>query len=142
MEILVNILLWIHLLGLIGAGGGAVAMPAIGGKLATATPDTQSVLFDIVARVSTASRGSLGVLIVTGPLLFWLKWDFTAPSMAWFGVKMLLVLALLAAVIVAGINLKKARQGDMAALKTGLMASRLMGPGLLLTVLCAVFAFN
>ena len=142
MDILVNLLFWIHLLALVGGGASSVAMPIIGSKLAAADGATRETLFDIAGRISKAGRGALGGLIVTGILLFWLKWDFSAPSMAWFGIKMMLVLVLLGAVTVGGINFKKARGGDMAAGQTARLAGQVAGLTLAGIVLAAVFAFN
>lgn len=142
MTILINLLFWVHLLALAGGGASAVAMPIIGSKLAGADGATRQTLFDIAGRISRVGRGALGVLVVTGLLLFWLKWDFSAPSAMWFGVKMALVLILLGAIIVGGINFKKARGGDAAAARTAALAGRIAGPTLAGVVLAAVFAFS
>jgi protoporphyrinogen IX oxidase len=142
MNIVVNLLFWLHLLALVGGGGSAVAMPIIGSKLATADGSTRQTLFEIAGRISKASRGALGGLIVTGILLFWLKWNFSAPSMIWFGIKMALVLVLLGAVIVGGINFKKAQQGNGAAARTAMLAGRISGLALVGVILAAVFAFS
>ncbi|KFC66309.1 putative membrane protein [Devosia sp. LC5] len=142
MDILINLLFWVHLLALVGGGASSVAMPIIGGKLATADGTTRETLFEIAGRLSKTGRGALGVLIVTGIVLFWLKWDFSAPYMIWFGVKMALVLLLLGAVTVSGIQFKKARAGDVAAARTARMAGQVAGLALAGVILSAVFAFN
>ena len=142
MDILINLLFWVHLLALVGGGASSVAMPIIGSKLATAGGATRETLFEIGGRISTAGRGALGGLIVTGVLLFWLKWDFSAPSMIWFGIKMALVVLLLVGVIVGGINFKKARGGDAAAARTAALAGQIVGLTLAGVILAAVFAFN
>ena len=142
MDILINLLFWVHLLALVGGGASSVAMPIIGSKLATADGATRQTLFEIAARISAAGRGALGGLVITGILLFWLKWDFSAPSMIWFGVKMALVVVLLGCVIAGGINFKKARDGDPAAARTAALAGRIAGLSLAGVILAAVFAFN
>ena len=142
MDILINLLFWVHLLALVGGGASSVAMPIIGSKLATADGATRATLFEIGGRISTAGRGALGGLIVTGLLLFWLKWDFSAPSMIWFGIKMALVVLLLVGVIVGGINFKKAQGGDAAAARTAALAGQIVGLTLAGVILAAVFAFN
>lgn len=142
MDILVNLLFWVHLLALVGGGASSVAMPVIGSKLATADGATRETLFDIAGRIAKAGRGALAGLIVTGILLFWLKWDFSAPSMLWFGIKMALVLVLIATVTIGGINFKKARGGDVAAARTAGLAGRVGGLALVGIILAAVFAFN
>jgi putative membrane protein len=142
MDILIKLLFWVHLLALVGGGASSVSMPIIGSKLATADGATRETLFEIAGRITKAGRGALGGLIVTGILLFWLKWDFSAPSMLWFGIKMALVLVLLGAVIVGGINFKKARGGDVAAAQTAALAGRIAGLALVGVILAAVFAFD
>ena len=111
MELLNNILFWIHLASL-GLGGAAVfGNPVVGSMMATATAESRPVLISILHRLSTLGRTAVGLLIVTGPLLFWLKYGFTVPNV-WFWVKMVLVVVLLGVVIFAGINGARAEKGD------------------------------
>ena len=142
MDIVLNILLWIHLIALVGGGASAVAMPAIAGQLPTATPDARAALGKVARRLTMAGRGAVVVLIITGPLMYWLKWNFTPVSEAWFGIKMLFVLAIVAGMIVSGINAKKAMQGDAGAQRIVQLSGILTGVALLIVVLAAVFAFN
>ena len=137
-----NILLWIHLLALVGGGVTSIVMPIVGSMIPTATPESRPILFAVASRVVSIGRGALGVLLVTGPLMFWLKWQFTAVSMTWFSIKMALVAVMLIGVIVGGINFKKAQQGDLAAARTARLAGSINGVALLGIVLAAVFAFN
>jgi protoporphyrinogen IX oxidase len=141
MEIVNGILFWIHLVALVGGGAAAVVMPIIGKQMPAATPETRAALLALGYQVSVAGRGAIGALIVTGPLLFWLKWNFSPSSMIWFGIKMALVVALLVGVSIAGINLKKAHSGDAAAAATARKVGRINGVLLLGIILAAVFAF-
>lgn len=142
MEIVSELLFWAHLVALIGAGGSAVAMPVIVAQLDGAEGDARARLFAVARRAAMAARGALVVLIVTGPLLLWLKWDFHAPSAPWFGVKMLLVLVVVGAVIFAGLSLKKLAQGDASVLPQVRLANQVGGIALVMVVLTAVFAFS
>jgi uncharacterized membrane protein len=142
VEILNNILLWIHLMALVAGGAGSVAMPAIAAQMAGAPADARPVLGAIQRRIAMTGRAAVVVLLITGPLMFWLKWNFTAPSMIWFGLKMLFVLLLLVAMIVGGLNMKKASQGDAGAQRLMMQMGMLTSGALLLIVLSAVFAFN
>lgn len=137
-----NILLWIHLLALVGGGVTSIVMPIVGSMIPTAPPESRPILFAVASRVVSIGRGALGVLLVTGPLMFWLKWQFTAVSMTWFSIKMALVAVMLIGVIVGGINFRKAQQGDLAAARTARLAGSINGVALLGIVLAAVFAFN
>jgi uncharacterized membrane protein len=142
MEIVNGILFWIHLVALVGGGATAVVMPIIGKQMPTATPEARAALLALGYRISVAGRGAIGALIVTGPLLFWLKWDFSPPSMIWFGIKMVLVVALLVGVSIAGVNLKKAQSGDATAAATARRVGPINGMILLGIILAAVFAFG
>jgi uncharacterized membrane protein len=142
MDILIGILFWIHLMALVGGGAASVAMPAIGAQMQGATPDARQRLLAVSKRLMMAGRGSVVALIITGPLMFWLKWDFTAPSMIWFTIKMVLVVILIICMIVGGIAFRKAQEGDASAIARSKMAGQLAGLSLLLIVLAAVFAFG
>lgn len=112
MEIINDILFWIHLASL-GLGGAATfGLPVVGSKMAEATPEQRPLLFAIANQLSTLGRAALGALIVTGPLLVWLRYGGGTGFNTWFWIKMVLVLVLLGLVIYAGINAKKAQGGD------------------------------
>jgi uncharacterized membrane protein len=116
MDITLDILFWIHLLALSLGGVAVFGIPVVGAKMATATAETRPLLFSIAKRLSTIGRAALGLLLITGPLMFWLRYGWVAPN-AWFWVKMVLVLAIIAVVIFAGINARRAEGGDMTAAK-------------------------
>jgi protoporphyrinogen IX oxidase len=142
MDIINNLLFWLHLVGL---GLGAVAsfgLPVVGRQMPTATPETRPTLFKVAEGMSMLGRAGFATLIVTGPLLVWLKFGGTAGFTAWFWAKMVLVVLLLIVVIYAGINAKRAEGGDRAA---GMRQGQIGMAALVLylgVVLCAVFAFN
>jgi putative membrane protein len=142
MEIINNLLLWLHLTALAAGAVPAFGMPVVGSKMRAATPETRAVLFSIAHGLSSVGRGAFAVLLVTGPLLVWLKFGGVSGLSWWFSLKMLLVLILLIGVIYSGMLLKRAEGGDAG-------AARLMprlGGGLMVVylgvVLSAVFAFN
>ncbi len=78
MDILNNLLFWLHLIGL---GLGAVAsfgLPVVGRQMPTATAETRPTLFKVAEGMSTLGRAGFAILIVTGPLLVWLKFGGTS----------------------------------------------------------------
>ena len=141
MGILTNILFWIHLSALSLGGAATFGIPVVGRLMPTATNDTRPLLFKVAKGLSTVSRAGLGLLIITGPLMVWLKFGGTGFN-AWFWAKMVLVLLLLITVIYAGINGKAAEGGDMAAAKRSPLIGMVAMLLLLGVVFCAVFAFN
>ncbi len=142
MDIVNNLLFWLHLIGLGLGFTASFGIPVAGAQVAGATPEMRPTLFKVVNGLTRVGRIGFGVLIVTGPILFWLKWQGSAPEMAWFTAKMVLVLAMLVFLIIAGITSKRAQTGDIEAGKRMPMLS-MIGTGILvLIVLSAVFAFN
>ena len=74
----------------------------------SATPAEQRPALLPVGGVLTAiGRAAIGLLIVTGPLMLWLKWGGHTPSDAWFGIKMLFVVILIVGIIMSSIGLKR-----------------------------------
>ena len=142
MDILIDVLFWIHLVALGLGGAAAFGLPVVGSKMMAATPETRPLLFSLLDRLSKVGRAGFGLLIVTGPLLAWLKFGGFGGFNTWFWVKMVLVVLLLGAVIYAGINGKKAEAGDRAAAmrapKIGMTATALY----VLVIGCAVLAFG
>jgi uncharacterized membrane protein len=142
VDVLNHILLWLHLVGL---GLGTVAsfgIPVVGGKMPTATAETRPILFSVIKGLSRVAQTGLGVLLITGPILFWLKWRFTAPSMTWFGIKMVLVLILIGGVIFSAVNARRIEAGNREAAALQPRIGMAMMLVLLGVILSAVFAFE
>jgi uncharacterized membrane protein len=142
VDILNNLLFWVHLSALALGGAATFGLPVVGAQMRTATPETRPVLFKIAHGISRVSRAGLGLLIITGPLMVWLKFGGTAGFTNWFWAKMVLVVLLLIAVIYAGINMNAAEKGDMSAAKRAPMIGGVAMLLLLGVILCAVFTFN
>lgn len=142
MDVLINILFWIHLLALAAGGVAVFGIPIVGSRMASAPPEARPVLGSVVDMFSRLGRGAFGALIITGPLVLWLKYDGTGGMTGWFWLKMLFVLALLGLIIWSGLNRKRLLAGDAAAIQ---LAPRLGMASMivyLLLILSAVFAFN
>jgi len=142
MDYLNAALFWIHLVALAMGGAATFGIPVVGGRMATATADTRPLLFSILDGLSRVGRIGFGLLIVTGPLLVWLKYGGTAGFTFWFWVKMVLVVILLGLVIFAGINGKRAQGGDVEAAKRSPQISMVAMTTFLLVVAAAVLAFD
>ena len=142
MDILNNVLFWIHLVSLALGGAATFGIPVVGRMMATATGETRPTLFKVAHGLSSVGRAGLGGLIITGPLMVWLKFGGTAGFTTWFWAKMVLVLLLIVVVVWAGMNAKRAEGGDVAAAKRAPMIGGLGALLLLGVIFCAVFAFN
>jgi putative membrane protein len=137
-----TILLFLHLLALVFGGATSIGMAAVGGLMPTATPEQRQGYFKLGHIFSTNGRAALVVLLITGPLMIWLKYGGGAGLSWWFSLKMVLVVVMIIAVIVSGINFNRAEKGDMAAAKRASLAGMVGGLSLLLIILAATFAFN
>jgi putative membrane protein len=142
MEVLNNLLLWVHFIGLAMGGAATFGIPMVAAQMAGAGPEARPALLKAMMAISKVSRAGLGALIVTGLLLVWLKFGGASGFTWWFWLKMALVVALIAAVVYAGINAKAAAGGDAAAARRGPRIGMVSLVLLLGIVLSAVFAFN
>ncbi len=142
MDILNTILLWLHFIGLALGGAASFGIPVVGSRVPTAAPESRPLLLGITHGLSKVGRAGLGLLIVTGPLLLWLKFNGGQGISFWFWIKMLLVLVLIAGVIYSGMLLKRLQGGDVSVAP---MMPRLGAANtivLILIVLCAALTFG
>lgn len=142
MDIIINLLFWIHLLALVAGGSSAVVGPIIGARLPGATPEVRLAHFAVLNQLSRVGRAAVATLLVTGPLMLWLKYGGFGGASPWFWVKMVFVAIMLAALIYGGINEKKAQAGDTVAAKNADMAHKATAAAFAAVVFSAVFAFN
>ena len=142
MEVLNNILLWIHFVSLSLGGAATFGIPVVGALMPTAAPEFRPTLFKAMKGLSGVGRAGLLGLLITGPLLVWLKFGGTGGFTWWFWLKMILVLILIGLIVYAGINAKRAEGGDMEAVKRGPMIGGAAMITLLAVVFTAVFAFG
>jgi len=91
-----------------------------------------------------AGFGHAGIVIslITGPLLFWLKWGNTAPQPTMFMLKMVFIALLILFGIVMAINARKARGGDMIAVGRRLIYNRIATSLFLLVMVFAALSFG
>ena len=142
MNIAINLLLWAHFMGLGMAVGGGIALSQIGPRLAAAAADRRGDWWPLETFFSRIASAGLVVLLITGPLMLWLKFGGPGGLSHWFWAKMALVALALAAVGVhewAGARFKR---GDETAIPAMFLGGRLAGAAITLVVICAVFTFN
>jgi putative membrane protein len=142
MDIWFNLLLLVHLLALVVAGATAVVMPIIGGRMATATPEMRGNLAAIGNRLGLNARVALGALLISGPLMLWLRYGGIDGASVWFWVKMALVAVMLAAVIVSGVNARRVQAGDRQAAALQRQVGTVSRFAFLGVIIAAVLAFN
>lgn len=140
MSVIVNLLIWVHLLGVIMGFAGGIAMSQIGPHLVAAAPDQRDTWWPLANVFGRISEVGLALLLITGPLVLWLKYQGgVTPA---FSIKMGLMALAIVAIGLSGWGKGRLKRGDEGGAK--LMGA--MGPVIMLlmlgVVLSAVFAFG
>jgi hypothetical protein len=133
MDYFFDFLLVCHLVALGVGATTAIAMPLVGSRMAGATPEGRKLLGGIAGRLGLNSRIALGILVLTGLLMLWVRYGGVDGMNQWFWVKMTLVVVIIATVIAGA-----AGRGRINPAVLGWI-SRL---SLLGVVIAAVLAFN
>jgi hypothetical protein len=142
MHIFTNLLMWLHFIGIGMAVGGGIALGRTGPRLVAAAADQREELWGAETFFSRLGAAGFAILLVTGPLMVWLKFGGPGGFTGWFWTKMALVAV---AVIAVGLHEwagARFRRGDQAAIPLMFLGGRLAGAAILLAMLSAVFAFN
>ena len=133
MDITFNLLLITHLAALIVAAAGAVTMPIIAARMASATPEAKAQFGAVAGRLFINSRIAFGVLLISGIAMVYVRYGGVEGMSSWFWVKMGLV-----ATVVAMMILGAVRPGLIPQAVSG-WVTRLALIGIIVS---AVFAFN
>lgn len=141
VAVFAGLVFFIHICAFIAGGANSVLMPILGPKLATATPEVRTQLFDIVGKLAKVGKVAMGALLVTGVLSLWLKWNWSPPNPVWFWIKMAAIVAMIFCIVQNERNSKKARAGDRDAAKRSQMFGQLTGAAFAVVILSAVIAF-
>jgi uncharacterized membrane protein SirB2 len=115
MSILVNGLLWLHFVALTMGVGCGIALSQIGPRLVAAAPAERETLWPLVKTISAIAMAGLVLLLVSGPLMLWLKFDGGRGLGVWFIVKMALVAVIVVALGVVERAKAQLRRGDESA---------------------------
>ncbi len=136
-----NILLWLHIVGFVAGGATAVTMPLLERQLAQAAVDRRGELFALGNKMIQLGKVAMGLLLISGPLMWWLKWGLVVAN-HWFFAKMGLIVVMLVCIVMSGLAFKKMQAGDMSVAGRSAvlgLITLVAGAGVLLT---AVLAFN
>jgi putative membrane protein len=142
MAIAIKLLLWVHLIALIMGFGGAIGMSQIGPRLIAAGPGKRDAWWPMAKTFSHISAAGLVLLLITGPLLLWLKFGDMQTKNVWFQAKLGLVVI---AIIVIGLTKwgdHRLKHGDEGGGKLISVTGPLTGLIMMGVVLAAVFAFG
>ena len=141
-NMLTNFLLWLHFIGIGMAMGGGIALSQVGPRLIAAPANERELLWFLEVFFSRIGAGGLAILLLTGPLMLWLKFGGPSGLSWWFSAKMILVLVALTGVCVHEWAGRRFRKGDLGAVPAMFIGGRVAGIGIVSAMLCAVFTFN
>lgn len=127
-------LLFLHFLGLMLVSAAFLPLLGMMGG-AGAAPTTSRLL-------TRLGHYGIGLAIVTGPLMIWLRYGGFDGINHWFWVKMLFLLTLAAGVVLSAISARKMRAGDQAAMVRVRNGRLIASISLVGVVLAAVLAFG
>jgi len=102
MDYVFDFLLICHLLALAVAAATTVALPVVMRRIA-ATAENRPSLGAIAGQLSLNSRIGLGVLVVTGVLMIWVRYGGVDGLNVWFTVKMALVVLMILVLIATAV---------------------------------------
>jgi protoporphyrinogen IX oxidase len=139
---LINFLLWAHFLGIGMSVGGGVALARVGPALIAAPSDQRELLWSFEIFFSRVGAAGLLLLLVTGPLMLWLKFGGPSGLGGWFAAKMAFV-----AIAVVGVSVhewagRRFRTGNASSTRLMFIGGRAAGMGIVLAMLCAAFTFG
>lgn len=142
LPVITNLLFALHLMALAMGVGGGVALSQVGPRLVAAAPDQRATWWPLITIYSRIARVGVILLLITGPILLWLKYGGAAGLSGWFTLKMALVFVLIVSIGIGHWGTVRLKRGD----EGGGKLMKMAGPVTMLTVtaivLAAVFAFN
>lgn len=142
MDILINLLIALHILGLVIGMGSGMANARLGPMYGTASAEQRSLLFKIGSMLGKNGHIGLGLLWITGILVVWLKYGGVGEFTFWFWVKMVLVVALSASIGIGSSAYRKFAAGDMGASARVAIAGKISAVCGVLVIVSAVFSFQ
>ncbi len=142
LYILLNLLLILHLAGLVMGFVGGRAHGAVVARLKGAGADVAEVLWAFEKTASWTAFIGTGLLVVSGALMLWLKYDGLAGQGWLFWLKMVLVVAVALAEVVRHLAALRWKSGDEAMAVWAKRAGKFSGLAAVATVAVAVFNFN
>lgn len=142
MDALITGLLWVHFVALAMGLGGGIAMSQVGPRLASAPPDQRELWWPLANVLTRIAVIGMGLLLISGPLLVWLKFNGGSGLGVWFAVKMGLVATAVALLGMTEWAKARFKRGDEAAARLMNRTGPLVGATVLGVIAAAVLAFH
>lgn len=142
MQIVNDLLFWLHLMALSLGGVATFGIPLLAARLPGADPAARPVLGQAIERFSKLGSAAIGTLILTGAILVFSKYGGLGGLGAVFWLKILLVVVLIGVIVVNKRLGARARAGDRAAAEQAAVLGRVAIGLLAAVVLAAALAFG
>jgi hypothetical protein len=142
VNILINSLIFVHLMAVAMGVGGGIAMSQVGPRLVAASGERRDALWPVADSVTRIALAGLVILLLTGPAILMLKFNGASGLSTWFWAKMGFVAAGVVAVGAAEAAKARFKRGDESAARILAAASPVIALLMAAVVLCAVFTFN
>lgn len=135
MDVAFSLLLIAHLIGLMLVAAAFLPLLGMMGQGETAAPQTNRLL-------TRFGHYGIIVLLLSGPLLLWVRYGSFDGISHWFWAKMAFVVLLAAGVVMSAVSARKMRAGNAAATARVRLGRIIAVVSLLAIVVFAVLAFN
>lgn len=142
MQMFIVILLWLHFMGIALGLGAGISLSQVAPRLVAAAPGDARALDTLEMALSRIGITGLTLLLVTGPLLLWLRFGGIQLMSAWFWVKMAFVALTVVGVATSKWATGRFRAGERQYAKLMLIGGRVAGISAVLAMLCATLTFN
>ena len=137
-----NLLLWLHIVAFVAGGSNTVVMPIIGATLPRVDGQTRATLFRIGFQMAIVGKVAAAILLISGPLLLWVKYGGLQGATPWFWAKMVFMMIMFAAIIFEEAQFKNLASGDQRAAMKSKLSGMIASIAFLGVLLTAVLAFN
>lgn len=142
MLVFVQILIWLHIMGFAFGMAGGMAMGQIGPRLIRSAPDQRDTWWPLAKGFSNVAGVGIVLLLLTGPALLYLRYDWGQGLGPWFMLKMALVAGVVACYAMGKIGMGRLRRGDERGGKLMAVAGPVTGLMAVAAALAAVFVFT
>lgn len=142
MEVLLLLLLIVHFLGLGLGFAGGVGHGQVIGRLAKDGSGSDAALWNLEPVFSRMLMIGFALLLVSGPLLVWLKYSGSEGLSWWFWLKMAAVVVAFGSDLLILRYVRAWRGGDESAARMAEKLGGVSGLAILVVVVAAVFNFG
>ena len=126
VDVVINLIIFVHFVAFVAGGSNSVVGPVIGTRMASASPEQRAGYIGVMTALGQVGKVAMATLLITGPLIMFMKYGGLGGASIWFWIKMALVAIGVVSTAVFGRSLQAttlaAPAGFSVAAKTGAVA--------------------